>query len=489
MGQLHGVETIELTAGTVAVTTIETAIIGVVGTAPDAAGAVAATLMSGTPLLDNELIITAKEVGRSGNAIAVSAVQAQPETTEGSDIQPVPTSAEWKDGRLQIILGCDETGPNASVGDVVAAVNGASDVKVKASGSGDGTVLPFSGSLSGGEDELFPLNMPVAMAGTATLSRLGNTGTLKQALTEINDQRNALSVIVRVEEKTDPEEQRATILAGIRALSTAKSVTRYQPRIVIAPGFSEDDAVGKALETVAGKLRAVAYVDCAAGATLQEVVQRRQSYGARTELLRPRVQVSNADGQLVYRPYSAFAAGLRARIDYEKGWWWSKSNQEVYNILGVEQVDEFILGERNCDANLLNMQNVSTLIRRAGFKHWGNRLCSSHPQWHFESVRRTADVIEDSIQEAMLGYVDRPLDRQNADDIIGSVNAYMRRLVAEGAIFGGRAWLDPELNTAETLAAGELYINYDFGPKSPTELISMRVSVNNEYGIQEMMAA
>ncbi len=34
MGQLHGVETIELTAGTVAVTTIETAIIGVVGTAP-----------------------------------------------------------------------------------------------------------------------------------------------------------------------------------------------------------------------------------------------------------------------------------------------------------------------------------------------------------------------------------------------------------------------------------------------------------------------
>ncbi|STM02906.1 Terminase small subunit (gp1) [Escherichia coli] len=51
--------------------------------------------------------------------------------------------------------------------------------------------------------------------------------------------------------------------------------------------------------------------------------------------------------QRKYRPYSAFAAGLRARIDYEKGWWWSKSNQEVYNILGVEQVDEFILGEQD----------------------------------------------------------------------------------------------------------------------------------------------
>lgn len=89
----------------------------------------------------------------------------------------------------------------------------------------------------------------------------------------------------------------------------------------------------------------------------------------------------------------------------------------------------------------------------------------------------------------MLEYTDRPLDRENADDVIGSINAYIRRLVAEGAIFGGRAWLDPELNTAETLAAGELYINYDFGPKSPTELISMRVSVNNEYGIKELLAA
>ena len=43
MSQLHGVETIELTSGTVAVTTIQTAIIGLVGTAPDASGGTAAS--------------------------------------------------------------------------------------------------------------------------------------------------------------------------------------------------------------------------------------------------------------------------------------------------------------------------------------------------------------------------------------------------------------------------------------------------------------
>lgn len=356
-------------------------------------------------------------------------------------------------------------------------------------GCGDGIVQPFSLQLAGGEDEPFPLNTPVAVVGTTLLSRLGEKGTLKQALTDINDQRNALTVVVRVADENDVAKRRAAVLKGIGTLSSAKSVTTYQPRIVIAPGFSEDDAVGKGLETVAGKLRAVAYVDCTSGATLQEVVQRRQSYGARTELLRPRVQASDADGQLVYRPYSAFAAGLRARIDFEKGWWWSKSNQDINNILGVEQIDEFILGDENCDANLLNMQNVSTIIRRAGFKHWGNRLCATNPQWRFESVRRTADVIEDSIQETMLEYVDRPLDRENADDIIGTINAYMRQLVGLGAIFGGRAWLDEELNTAETMASGVLYINYDFGPKSPTELISLRVRVNNNYALEEMLAA
>ncbi|MEG6112925.1 phage tail sheath subtilisin-like domain-containing protein, partial [Enterobacter hormaechei] len=454
MANLHGVETIELTSGTVAVTTIQTAIIGLVGTAPDASAGTPASASTGTPILDNVVDFAATVAGRAGNVVVVEAVASIPDEENPAAIE---TSAVWNAEALTltITLGCDETGKLTATPSVVAtAVGAVDDVKVTATGSGSGVVTPFRLQLAGGEDEPFPLNTPVAIVGTSMLSRLGEKGTLKQALMEINDQRNALTVLVRVAEVNDTAKQRAAVLTGIGALSSARSVTTYQPRIVIAPGFSEDDAVGKALETVAGKLRAVAYVDCAAGAKLQEVVQRRQSYGTRTELLRPRVQVSNADGQLIYRPYSAFAAGLRARIDFEKGWWWSKSNQDINNILGVEQIDEFILGDENCDANLLNMQNVSTIIRRAGFKHWGNRLCGTDPQWRFESVRRTADVIEDSIQETMLEYVDRPLDRENADDIIGTINAYMRQLVGLGAIFGGRAWLDEELNTAESMAAG-----------------------------------
>nr|WP_097429973.1 phage tail sheath C-terminal domain-containing protein [Escherichia coli] len=115
-----------------------------------------------------------------------------------------------------------------------------------------------------------------------------------------------------------------------------------------------------------------------------------------------------------------------------------------------------------------------------------NRLCTSHSQWRFEPVRRTADVIEDSIQEAMLPYVDRPLDRDVADDILGSINAYMRQLKNLGAIHGGSAWLNDELNTAETLAAGQLYIDYDFGPKSPLERLTLRAMINNKLALEEL---
>ena len=485
MSELHGVETIELTAGTMAVTTIKTAVIGLVGTAPDASLGTCARGTAGTELLDNLLSFEADQPGRSGNQYKVIAVAAVP---DNSMPEPIESSADYHSGILTLTLGCDAEGRvTARAYEIVALVAQLAHSKIRLLPTdGQGVIMPFSVELSGGEDEPFPLNTPVVMVGTNQLHRLGDSGTLKQALTDINDQRATLTIVVRVAEDSDNSRQRAAVLNGMRVWSQSVSVTDLTPRVLIATGFSEDDAVGKGLEAQANKLRAVAYVDCASMASAQEVVQRRQLYGARVELLRPRVLVTDKNGENRYRPYSARAAGLRARIDVEKGWWWSKSNQDIYNILGVEQADEFILGEPNCQANLLNMENISTIIRRNGFKHWGNRLCTVDPQWRFESVRRSADVIEDSIQETVLLYSDRPLDRDIAEDIIGTINAYMRQLIGLKAIFGGEAWLDEELNSRESLAAGQLYINYDFGPKSPTERITLRVRVNKDYAIEEM---
>lgn len=490
MSELHGVETIELTQGTVAVTTIRTAVIGLAGTAPDAEPGTAATLQTGSVLLDSVVVFSAKNIGTAGNKYIVTAT---PAVVDPDKPEAVTATAEFKDGTLSIRLGVDEKGEAVTTAaELVTLVNGVatSDIGAVLTGKGEGVVSPFSEQLAAGADEPYPLNVPVIVVGsTSQAKKLGATGSLPAALAEVFDQEGALVVVVRAEEDEKPETQRANIIAAVSALEDSKSITTYQPRIVIATGFSDDDAVAKQLETTANNLRGVAYVDSASMATAQEVVLRRSMFGARVELLRPLVAKADESGVIVYRPYSACAAGLRARIDRQKGWWWSKSNQEIMNILGVEQVDSFALNDPNCVANLLNMDNVSTIMRSDGFKHWGNRLCTTDPQLRFESVRRSADVIEDSIEQTMLLYVDRPLDKQVADDIIGTINSYMRTLKGLGAIFGGKAWLDEELNTEETLAAGVLYIDYDFGPKSPLEHLVMRVKINNKYAVTEMVTA
>ena len=130
MSQLHGVETIELTSGTVAVTTIQTAIIGLVGTAPESSAGSAAAVTTGTPILDNVLNFTAKERGRAGNVIQVDAVAAVPETESP---QAVNTSASWDNvtRKLTVTLGCDEQGAiTARPADVVSVVNALDGVKV-----------------------------------------------------------------------------------------------------------------------------------------------------------------------------------------------------------------------------------------------------------------------------------------------------------------------------------------------------------------------
>lgn len=373
MSGLHGVETIELTTGTVAVQTVSTAVIGLVGTAPDASGGVCASGTAGSWLLSSALDFTAKKAGRSGNEISVVA--------NGSTQQNAETTAALEGNTLTITLGTDEHGEtNATASRVKEVVNALEDSPVMADTSmlnadsvGEGVVSPFTLTLSGGEDEAFPVNTPVVVAGALTQAgKLGASGTLYPALRDIFDQTGALVIVVRAESKPKAKEteQRAAVIKAMEALTKSKGVTGYQPRILVATGYSEDDGVAKALETYAAKLRAVAYIDSPSMATPQDVVQRRTLFGGRVELLRPRVSVTDDSGQTVFRPYSARAAGLRARIDYEKGWWWSKSNQDVMNITGLEQADTFILGEQNCTANLLNMENISTIIRHDGFKHW-----------------------------------------------------------------------------------------------------------------------
>lgn len=482
---LHGIDMVTVPGGAVSISAVDTAIIGIIGTAPDAQGATGATCETGSVVLNTAILftLTGALAGRKGNNARVTAKAGEPETAA--------VSVAITGSSLEITLATDADGlPVSTALEVMDAVNIADlDVLAESNGGLDtGVVQPFSDyAFTGGQDEPYPLGVPWLINGSdSAVDALGDDGTLKTAINEAYANARVQVVGIRVEKTALPASQEAAIVAGMSAFALAQSTLKVHPRIFIAPEFSEDDTVGKALESIATRLSGVAYLDSPSMATMNEVVQRRDKYGERVEILRPRVLTADSDGVSVYRPYSAYAAGLRAAVDLEYGFWYSKSNHEVLGFEGLEQVDSWSIGDEASDANQLNMNNVSTIIAYGGYKHWGNRNCSTDPDRYFEVAVRTDDVLRDSIQSGLQPYLDRPLDVMLANDAISSVNAFLREMKALGAIHGGEAWLDTELNTASTLALGHLYIDYDYGFKSPTERITCRVHLNTNYAVEAL---
>jgi len=189
----------------------------------------------------------------------------------------------------------------------------------------------------------------------------------------------------------------------------------------------------------------------------------------------------------VAMPASARVAGMISKSDNERGFWWSPSNREVYGIVGTARPVDFTMGDTNCRANYLNENEVATIIRKDGYRLWGNRTCSSDPKWAFLSVRRTADMINESLLQAHLWAVDRNITKTYIDEVTESVNAYLRHLVAVGAILGGKCYADPELNTADQIMDGKVYFDFDFTPPYPAEHITFRSHLVDDY-IEEIFS-
>ena len=96
-------------------------------------------------------------------------------------------------------------------------------------------------------------------------------------------------------------------------------------------------------------------------------------------------------------------------------------------------------------------------------------------------MRRTADVIYESIERAHLWAMDRPMSAQLVEDIRDSVQAFGQNLVNQGALLGFNCWFDPELNTEANLMAGKLYLDFDFEPPAPLEHLVFRAHRNGDY--------
>jgi len=334
--------------------------------------------------------------------------------------------------------------------------------------------------------DAFPLDTPVLISGTySSLALAGTTGTLKATLDAIFDQIAPMIIVVRVAEDVDPLVVEANVVGGVdgsgnytgmQALLNSQAKFGFKPRILGAPGL-DTQAVATAFNTLCDKLRAFAYIR-GIGTTAGDVITYRANFGSkRMMLIWPEFTDSLAN--ILYA--TARALGLRAKLDNDVGWHKTLSNVPVNGVIGISQDVFFDLQSTATDADLLNSNDVTTLINQKGFRFWGSRTCSADPQFAFESATRTGDVLADTIAEGHAWAVDKPMSKTLIAEIVEGINAKFRELKAQGYIVDGNAYIDPEKNSLTTLEAGELHIDYDYTPVPPLENLNFYQQITNTY--------
>lgn len=462
---LHGVEVLEIDSGSRTITTVKSSVIGIVGTAPNAdpdafpyntpvliAGsrreaAKLDTLGTGEGTLPKALDAILDQIGA-----VVIVVRVEKGTTDAATLANIMGGTNATTGKYEgvhALLGaesavgyaprilCVPGFTHTRVQDGVTAITigaggtGYTSAPTVAFTSGGGSGATATATVSGGVvTKITVTNAGSGYTSAPTVELTGGGGTGATATASVGVAANAV-------------------------VSELLGIANRLRAVIIADGPSTNDAA------------AIAY---------------RNDFGSkRVYVVDPKVLVLDEDGTTVTDWSSPRVAGLIARIDNERGFWWSPSNQEIYGIQGTSRTIDFTLGDASSRANLLNEQEVATIIRQDGFRLWGNRTCSSDQKWAFLCVVRTADIINDSLLRSHLWAVDRGITKQYVTDVIEGVNAYLRNLVSMGAILGGTCWADPDLNTADQIADGKVCFDFDFTPVYPAEHITFRSHLTNDY--------
>ncbi|MFX0568312.1 phage tail sheath protein [Kosakonia cowanii] len=342
---------------------------------------------------------------------------------------------------------------------------------------------------------MFPLNEPVLITNVqSAIAKAGKQGTLAASLQAIADQAKPVIVVVRVAEGSGEDAQAQTLsniigttdengkYIGLKALLTAEAVTGVKPRILGVPGLDSLE-VATALAPICQKLRAFGYVSAWGCKTISEAIKYRENFSQRELMViwPDFLAWDTASNSSAVAYSTARALGMRAAIDQSAGWHKTLSNVGVNGVTGISTPVFWDLQESGTDADLLNEAGVTTLIRKDGFRFWGNRTCSDDPLFLFENYTRTAQVIADTMADAHMWAVDKPITASLIRDIIDGINAKFRELKSNGYIIDATCWFDEEANDAASLKAGKLYIDYDYTPVPPLENLTLRQRITDKY--------
>lgn len=465
---LHGVETVESTKGPRSITVVKSAVIGLIGVAPQGAKNTLLQVLSETDAAQFGAQIPGFTIPQALDAIF----------SKGA-------------GLVLVVNVYDPAVHNKTVASTALPAVANRKTKTAEAPLADLVVTNNAG------DATYVLNTDY------TVDAFGNITIISNAITEGTVLKAAYKAL-DIATVTNPHiigtvDGTTNARTGLKVFDLAFSTFGFNPKILIAPGFSSINGIATELISVCSKYRAITYIDAPAGITPNAAIAGRGPAGTinfntsskRAALLYPMVKVSDpnpgnaVDGVSpdILSHYSAHMAGLRAAVDLTEGYWVSESNHEILGITGVERQLTASINDPTTETNKLNEAGIITIFNAfgTGRRAWGNRSAafpSSTAADNFLAIRRVADMTEESIELAQLQYIDQPLNFATLDAVRADVNSFLRTQVGRGALIGGECFYDPNDNPTSELAAGHATFTYEFMPPPPLEKITFKAVIN-----------
>lgn len=286
-------------------------------------------------------------------------------------------------------------------------------------------------------------------------------GSIYRALKGIEDQAVNTQIILSVFTKDDDEDTNDEITeckSAVTAFAKAKSRFGYSPNLIIAPGFSHEDAIKGEIEKMATRLKATGIVDLKADDAAAAIVKMGDFGTNRLVAAYPNVKVwDDETNAYVYEGQSARIAGMIAHTDgqSEFGYSDSYSNRVMIGVFGTQIDVDFELGE-TCTADELRAAKISTIIRESGFRAWGGETSDQDTIWQDLARVRIFDRISQACQKGVLFAIDR-----KASELYHakrSVSELLRQLVGAKVLLGYElSW--SAKNTDATITAGKFYLD------------------------------
>jgi len=179
---------------------------------------------------------------------------------------------------------------------------------------------------------------------------------------------------------------------------------------------------------------------------------------------------------------SGFMAGMWAKIDGRRGVWKAPAGVETA-LLGISGLVDEVEDARQ---GILNPLGINCIRKMPGFGPvvWGARTLATraNPEWRYIPIRRTANMIRESLYNNIQWAVFEPNDHRLWASLRVNIDAFMNGLWRAGAFQGEKAsdayFVRCNLGdtmTQDDIDTGKVIVEVGFAPLKPAEFVIVRI--------------